>query len=219
MKIKDFNKIDLPREKFEKYGQEKLFDYELLAILLGSGIKGVNVIQLSKKILSVIKKVSIKNIGIDSLIKIKGLGKIKAIQILAIIELTKRFNAENPEILSSKDIWKLCSDIRDSKKEHFVVFYLDTRNKFIERQIISIGILNSSLVHPREVFESAISLHSVSIIIVHNHPSGDIEPSLEDIVVTKRLVDAGKILGIKVFDHVILSKDKYFSLKDENMLI
>lgn len=215
MKIKDFNKIDLPREKFEKHGQEKLFDYELLAILLGSGIKGVNVIQLSKKILSVIKKVSIKNIDINSLIKIKGLGKIKAIQVLSIIELTQRFGIENPEILSAEDIWKLCSDIRDSKKEHFVVFYLDTKNKLIERQIVSIGTLNASLVHPRELFEPAISLHAVSVIIAHNHPSGDTSPSPEDIEVTKRLVDAGKILGIEVVDHLIVSKDNYFSFKDK----
>ena len=219
MKIKDLEKIDLPREKLAKYGSEKLKDHELLAILLGSGIKGLNVLELSKKILETIKKIEIKKITSADLIKIKGLGKAKAAQVFAMLELGKRLNSENkPEVLSAEDVWKLCADIRDSKKEHFVAFYLDTQNRLIERQIISIGTLNASLVHPREVFEPTIKLSAASVIIAHNHPSGDIGPSLEDKVVTKRLKEAGKILGIDLADHVIVSKTAYLSFKQKNLL-
>lgn len=210
MKIKDLPKVDMPREKLEKYGSNKLLDYELLAILIGSGIKGVNVLELSKKILKLIYKVGVKKILIEDLLKIKGLGKAKASQVFAMIELGKRLNDENKiEILSPQEVWNACSDIRDSKKEHFLAFYLDTQNRLIERQIISIGTLSSSLVHPREVFEPAIKLSAASIIIAHNHPSDSIDPSMEDIEITNRLKEAGKIMGIKVIDHVIITKSYY----------
>ena len=218
MKIKSLPKVDLPREKLQKYGVGKLADYELLAILLGSGIEGMNVLQLSKKILQTISKIGKEKITLDDLLKIKGLGNAKSAQILSVIELTKRLNIDAPEILSAEDVWKLCADIRDSKKEHFVAFYLDTQNHLIERQIISIGTLNTSLVHPREVFEPAVALHSASIIIAHNHPSGVLEPSHEDREVTKRLIEAGKILGIELSDHVIVTKSTHFSFQQKNLL-
>ncbi|MBU4480506.1 DNA repair protein RadC [Patescibacteria group bacterium] len=148
------------------------------------------------------------------MLKIKGLGKAKASQILSAIELVKRLQSnETREILSPEDIWKLCSDIRDSKKEHFVAFYIDTQNNLIERQIISIGTLNASLVHPREIFEPAVKHSSASIIIAHNHPSGNCEPSQEDMEITKRLTEAGKILGIEILDHIIIAKNQFLSLK------
>jgi DNA repair protein RadC len=219
MKIKDLEKIDLPREKLAKYGSDKLKDHELLAILLGSGIKGLNVLELSKKILKIVEKAGIKNITLDNLLEIKGLGKAKASQVFALFELGKRLNTENKtEILSAQDVWKLSTDICESKKEHFVAFYLDTQNHLIERQIISIGTLNSSLVHPREVFEPAIALHSASIIIAHNHPSGELKPSAEDKKITERLIESGKILGIEVVDHIILSKSGYLSFQQEYLL-
>lgn len=219
MKIKDLNKVDLPREKLEKYGSEKLKDYELLALLLGSGIKGLNVLELSKRILKTIQKIGIKKITLEDLLEIKGLGKAKASQVFALLELGKRLNTENKiEILSSQDIWIACTDIRDSKKEHFVVFYLDTQNHLIERQIISIGTLNSSLIHPREVFEPAVKLSSSTIIIAHNHPSGILEPSIEDKEVTIRLKNAGEIMGIELADHIIISKTSYFSFRKEKLL-
>jgi DNA repair protein RadC len=219
MKIKDLEKVDLPREKLAKYGSDKLKDYELLAILLVSGIKGLNVLELSKKILKIVEKAGIKNITLDNLIEIKGLGKAKASQVFALFELGKRLNTQNKtEILSAQDVWKLSADICESKKEHFVAFYLDTQNNLIERQIISIGTLNSSLVHPREVFEPAIALHSASIIIAHNHPSGELNPSVEDKKITERLIESGKILGIEVADHIILSKSGYLSFQQEHLL-
>lgn len=218
MKIKSLPKIDLPREKLQKYGAGKLADYELLAILLGSGVEGMNVLQLSKKILQTISKIGKEKITLEDLLKIKGLGSAKSAQIIAVIELVKRLSIDMPEILSAEDVWKLCADIRESKKEHFVAFYLDTQNRLIERQIISIGTLNASLVHPREVFEPAVALHTASIIVAHNHPSGDTEPSHEDREVTKRLTEAGKILGIDLADHVIVTKSAYLSFQQKNLL-
>lgn len=217
-KIKDLQKIDLPREKLQKYGVGKLADFELLAILLGSGIEGLNVLQLSKKILQIVSKIGKEKITLDELLKVKGLGKAKASQILAVIELTKRLNTDTPEILSVEDIWKLCGDIRDSKKEHFVAFYLNTQNHLIERQIISIGTLDASLVHPREVFEPGIALHAASIIVAHNHPSGSIEPSSADIQITKRLKESGEILGMRLDDHVLLTAKEYASFKNLRLI-
>lgn len=218
MKLKQLSRVDLPREKLEKYGTQKMQNYELLAILLGSGIQGVNVLELSRKVLQVIQKEGIQNISLDDLLDIKGLGKAKALQILSVIELGKRFTKnEQTEILSPKDIWLLCSDIKDSKKEHLVVFYLDTQNCLIERIIVSVGTLNASLVHPREVFEPALRLHASSIIIAHNHPSGEPKPSREDVLITERLRDSGKLLGIELQDHVIVATKGFCSLKGKNM--
>ncbi len=213
-KIKDLPKVDRPREKLQKYGPEKLSNIELLAIILGSGVKGTNVIELSKKILKLIQKIGVMNINLRNLIGIRGLGEAKRLQVFSILELGKRLrNEEKPEILSAKDIWKLCVDILSSKKEHFLAFYLDTQSRVIERQIVSIGTLESSLVHPREVFEPAVALHAASVIVAHNHPSGSLIPSKSDVELTRRLVEAGKILGIRLENHIILTEKDYFSLK------
>lgn len=219
MKIKDLSKVDMPREKLEKYGEQKLKEHELLAIILGSGIKGTNVLELSKKIIRTIRQSKDTTPTLKELQEIKGLGKAKASQIIAILTLTKRF-AEPPKetVLSAEDVWKLCIDIRDSKREHFVAFYLDTQNQLLERQIISIGTLNASLVHPREVFEPALRMHAASLIVAHNHPSGSLEPSKEDREVTKRLKDAGELLGIELVDHVIVTKLEHFSFLHNQLL-
>jgi DNA repair protein RadC len=220
VKIKDLQKVDLPREKLAKYGSEKLKDYELLALLLGSGIKGLNVLELSKKILETIKKIGIKKVILSDLLKIKGLGKAKASQISAVLELGKRLNIDNKaeEILSAGDVWNFCADIRAMQREHFIAIYLDTQNRVIERQTISIGTLNSSLVHPREVFEPAVKLSAASVIVAHNHPSGELEPSGEDREVTKRLIQAGKVLGVDLVDHIILTKKEFYSFQQHNLL-
>ena len=219
MKIKDLVKIDLPREKLEKYGVQKLADHELLALLLGSGIQGLNVLELSKKILKTIKKKGLARISLKDLIEINGLGKAKASQVIAVLELGKRLNTENSrEVLSPEDVWKLCVDIRESKKEHFLAFYLDTQERLIERQIVSIGVLNATLVHPREVFEPAVALHAASVIIAHNHPSGDLTISPDDREVTRRLIEAGKILGIEVVDHIIVTKSSHISFQQKKLI-
>ncbi len=218
-RIKDIPKVDLPREKLEKYGPEKLTDSELLALLLGSGIKGLNVLQLSKKILKLIEKVGAEKVALEMLLEEKGLGKAKASQIIAVLSLGKRLHDKTkPEILTPQDVWKSCADFRDSKKEHFVAFYFDTQNRLIERQIISIGTLDASLVHPREVFEPAVALHAAGIIVVHNHPSGSFDPSEEDTEITKQLIYAGKILDIPIIDHVIVSKTGFISAKKKGII-
>lgn len=215
VRIKDIPKIERPREKLEKYGPEKLSDAELLAILLRTGTKDLNVLKLSQKILQKFKKEKIVDLKIDELKSIHGLGPTKACEIIACFELGKRMlkDKKSAILLSPKDVWERMEDIRGSKKEHFVVFYLDSRNQEIKREIISIGTLNESLVHPREVFESAIKNNASAIIIAHNHPSGALEPSQTDIEITKKLIHAGKILDIKIIDHIIISKDSMFSIE------
>jgi DNA repair protein RadC len=152
--------------------------------------------------------------------KIKGLGAVKAGEIIACIELGKRLLKEKTPLkaLSPQDIFDSMKDIRGLKKEHFIAIYLDTKNQEITREIISIGTLNASLVHPREVFEPAIRHLASSIILVHNHPSGDPTPSEEDMVTTKRFVEAGSILGISIFDHMIVTENKYISLRKEEVI-
>jgi len=206
-RIADVVKSDRPREKLEKYGPGKLKDEELLAILLRTGTKEMGVMKLSQKILRDYKDEKILEVGIKDLQKIHGLGLAKACEIVACFELGKRKlkGKETNVILSPKDVWERMSDIRASRKEHFAVFYLDSRSQEIEREIISVGTLNESLVHPREVFEGAIKNNAASIIVAHNHPSGDTEPSQDDVDITKKLVHAGKILDIRVVDHVIVT--------------
>lgn len=218
--IKDIPKIERPREKLCKYGPGKLSDAELLAILLRTGAKELNVLDLSKKILRKFKDEKISEVSVKELEKIHGLGTAKSCEIVACFELGRRKlkGKKTSIILSPRNIWDRMADIRVSKKEHFVVFYLDSRSQEIEREIISIGTLTESLVHPREVFESAVINKTVSIIIAHNHPSGDTEPSEADIEITKKLTKAGKILGIKIVDHIIVTKDKWRSFQEENLL-
>jgi len=214
MKIKDKPKIERPREKLEKYGPSKLKDWELLAILLRTGTKDLDVAKLSQKILRDFKDKKILEASIDDLQNIHGLGLAKACEIVACFELGKRKlkGKKTNILLTPKDVWEAMADIRSSKKEHFVVFYLNARNQEIEREIISIGTVNASLVHPREVFEGAIKNNATSIILAHNHPSGDTEPSQDDIEITKKLVHAGKILDIRVVDHVVITSEEFLSI-------
>ncbi len=220
MKLAEVPSIDRPREKLEKYGVSKLSDSELLAILLRTGGKGINVVELANKILKKFGGKGLPTADLAELKKTFGLGTAKACEIVACFELGRRLlNGKKAALLlTPQDVWQELKDIRDLKKEHFVVFYLDTRNQEIKREIISFGTLNANLVHPREVFEPAIKHSAAQIIVAHNHPSGDPEPSDEDIEITKRLVEAGKILGIELLDHVIVSKLSFGSLKERGLL-
>src|SRR3989344_1234443 len=206
MKLTELKNTELPREKMEKNGAKRLRNFELIAIVLGSGIKGCNVLELARKIEKLITQKSVNNVTLEDLQKIRGLGKAKAIQILAVISLVDRFGSESGvELLSVKDIWNLCADFRSSKKEHIVAFYLDTQQRLIERRIISVGTLDTSLLHPREVFEPALQLSAAGVVLAHNHPSGNLNPSDEDIAITKRVADAGDLLGITLVNHIIVS--------------
>ncbi len=215
MKIKDLPGVDRPREKLVKYGPEKLSDPELLAVLLGSGGRGVNAVELSERILAQTNESSLPAARVADLKKIPNLGESKACGIVACFELGKRFlqNKKSALLMSPQDVWQELKDIRGHKKEHFVVFFLDARNQEIRREIVSVGTLNANLVHPREVFEPAIAHSAAQIIVAHNHPSGNTEPSEEDRVITVRLADAGKILGIEIVDHIVVSRDAFTSFK------
>jgi len=220
MKIKDLPRVDRPREKLLKYGSDKLSTTELLAILLRTGIKGKNVVELSNQILKLFGTQSLQDITIADLKKIKGLGNVKAAEIIAAIALGKRLLVEKVPMkaINPESVFEALKDIRHLKKEHFIAFFLDTKNVEIERETISIGTLNASLVHPREVFEPAIRVCAASVIIAHNHPSGDVTPSHEDMQITKKLVDAGSLLDIHILDHIIVSAHTYMSFKEKGLL-
>lgn len=179
-KLKDIPKVNRPRERFIKKGPDALSKSDLLAILLGSGIKGKNVQKLAQQIISKFGK-KFLNISIDDLLEISGIGQAKALQVVSAISLVKRFYEENRTtyivIKNSKDVLSLTYDLQDKKKEYLVCLYLNARNVLIKKEIISIGLLDKSLLHPREIFYPAVELNSASIILVHNHPTGDPTPS------------------------------------------
>ena len=218
--IKDLPKVERPREKLMQYGPGKLSNSELLAIVLRSGKKGENVIELANKILKRFSKDELPNLTFNDLKDYPGLGPAKACEIVACFELGKRLlKDKKAEIyLKPREIWEELKDLRDHKKEHFVIFYLDSRNQEIKREIVSVGSLNTNLVHPREVFEPAVRNLAAQIILAHNHPSGDPEPSEDDLEITKRLVESGKILGIEVIDHIIITKTGFISFKEKNLI-
>jgi len=222
MKIKDLAKIERPREKLISKGPKNLKDEELLAILLGTGIKGKNVIEIAKQILRKHSKKRLLLLNYKELAKVKGIGSAKACTILASTELVKRAlkvqDETLPIIKSVKDVVAQAVYMRDKTREHLMVIYLNARNEMIFKKPMFVGTLNANLVHPREIFAEALKQNAASVILVHNHPSGDSEPSEDDIEVTKRIIEAGRIMGIEVLDHVIITKAKAFSFK-ENKLV
>lgn len=222
-KIKDIPKIDRPRERFLKKGPEALSKSDLLAILLGSGIKGKNVQQLSQQIIKKFGK-DFLNITVDDLKDISGIGEAKALQIASAISLVKRFYTENQTnevvIRNSQDVVSITYDLRDKKKEHLVCLYLNARNVLLRKEVVSVGLLDKALLHPREIFYPATELNAASVVIVHNHPSGDSSPSEKDIQIVEKIAQAGEIMGIPVIDFVIISEKGNYSfyekLKDQN---
>ncbi|MCS7231954.1 MAG: DNA repair protein RadC [Elusimicrobiota bacterium] len=210
----------LPREKLIRYNTpDSLKDEELLAIILRTGTKNHTVLDLAKKLLQHYGK-ELPYISVNELKNFLNIGKVRACSIVAAFELGKRFLREKKTYLylTPKDVYERLSAYRTAKKEHFFVFYLDTKNQEIHCELISVGILNASLVHPREVFEPAIKHLAAQIIIAHNHPSGSLEPSEEDIQLTKRLIKAAEILGIELIDHIIISKEGYYSFKQNKII-
>ncbi|WP_053957520.1 RadC family protein [Inediibacterium massiliense] len=223
--IREMAKTERPREKLLKWGVECLSNAELLAILIRTGTKDLSALDLAQKVLSIDQEGLryLTNCTVEELSNIKGIGIAKACQILSSIELGKRLalssSKEKYSITSPKDVSNiLMEEMRYYKKEYFKTILLNTKNEILSIDNISIGSLNSSLVHPREVFVNAIKKSVASIILVHNHPSGNPKPSSEDINVTKRLIEAGKIIGIYILDHIIIGDGKYISLKESNMI-
>ncbi|NQV12756.1 MAG: DNA repair protein RadC [Parcubacteria group bacterium] len=214
-KLKDIPRVDRPRERFLEKGSDALSKSELLAILIGSGVKGKNVKQLSKQI---VRKFGNKflDITVDDLLKISGIGKAKALQIVSALALVKRFYEElEPKdniVLSAQDAVSLTSEIRNKKKEYLVCLYLNARNTLLKKEIISIGILDKSIIHPREIFGPAVELRAAGVVLLHNHPSGDVEPSKQDMEVVNKIIEAGKIMGVNVIDFIIVSKTDIYSI-------
>ena len=222
-RIKDLPKIERPREKFLKKGPEALSKSDLLAILLGSGIKGKNVQKLAQQIIKKFGK-GFLNITVNDLLKISGIGQSKALQIASAISLVKRFHEEEKGneivIKNSKDVLSLTYDLRDKRKEYLICLYLNARNFLLKKEIISVGLLNKTLLHPREIFYPATELNAASVILIHNHPSGDSSPSEKDNQIVQKIVQGGEIMGIPVIDFIIVSEKGNYSfyerLKDQN---
>lgn len=215
-RLRGLARHEQPREKLMEKGAENLRDFELMAILLRTGTKERDVMKMSEDILSKFPKKKLLSLDFSELSKIKGIGPGKACLLLAAFELTKRaLDVEDnnlPIINNARDAVSQLQELRTAKKEHFVVLYLNARNQMVHKETISIGTLNASLVHPREVFYPAIECLAASIIIAHNHPSGDTNPSEADIALTRRLEDAGKLMGIEVRDHLVVIEKDYLSI-------
>lgn len=222
--IKDFDLDDRPREKLISKGADGLSDEELLAIIISTGTKEKNVIELSREILQTFSYESLADIEVSELTKIKGIKSAKASSIVASLRFGQRIAQKNMEkkitkIKNSEDIYQyLKNEIQDKKNECFYAILLDTKNVIISKEVISIGALDASIVHPREAFKPAIKKSAKSIVFAHNHPSGDFTPSKDDFRITQRLIEAGEILDIEVLDHIIIGKDGYYSFKKENFI-
>lgn len=223
--IKDIPLNERPRERLINKGVEYLSNEDLLAILLKTGTKENSVKVLANNILKQLDDINnLKEINLERLVKIKGIGKAKACELLAAIELGKRLNKKidnlnQIKIYSSNSIYEYYQDkLKDKLQEYFYCVYLDTKNHIIKDKLLFIGTINESLIHPREIFKEAYLLSASGIICIHNHPSGNVNPSNNDIIMTKQLVEVGKILGIKVLDHIIIGKDNYYSFNDNDLV-
>lgn len=218
--IRDFPKSKRPRERLFSLGVANLTTVELLAIILGSGTKKRNVLRLAKEIVKAIPIRNLPHAHISDLTKIKGIGPVQAGKILASLELGRRALEEMPakRILTPNDVVREVDDITKKTREYLIALYLNARHELIKKQTITIGNLNQNIVDPRDVFAQALSLPCAYVILVHNHPSGDPKPSQDDKRLTKVLVKAGRILGVNLIDHIIVSKRDYFSFREAKLL-
>jgi DNA repair protein RadC len=223
--VRDLPRPERPRERLQKLGPDALSSQELLALIIGRGIPRKSVMTIAQELLS--KFGNIKTIGqatIEELSQIKGIGLAKAAQIKACFELGKReslepddlvpFDIKNPEAV----VKAVRASIQDKAKEHFKLILLNSRNKILRISPVSIGTLTTSLVHPREVFRNAITHSAASVVLAHNHPSGDPEPSEDDLKITRKLVESGKIIGIEVIDHLIIGKSGHYSFREKGLI-
>jgi len=219
--IRDYPEEERPRERLVKEGPETLSNQELLAIILRTGTKQESVLQLSYRIIQYFEGLRLlKDASIEELTSLNGVGTAKAVQLIAAMELGRRVSRlqleERYTIRSPEDGANyVMEDMRFLSQEHFVCLYLNTKNQVLHRQTVFVGSLNASIVHPREVFREAFRRSAASLICFHNHPSGDPTPSREDIEVTKRLAECGKMLGIDMLDHIIIGDQKFISLKEK----
>lgn len=222
LKISQIPKEDRPREKLIAKGAKNLKDSELLAILLNTGTKGKSALLIAQEILEKYPKAGILKVSFKDLSKIKAIGQTKACVILAALEFAKRILEIKDEILpkinSAEDVVAQAIYMRDKQREHFMVLYLNGRNELLSKKPMFVGTLNANLAHPREIFAEALRQNAAFVAFCHNHPSGNPSPSQTDLILNKRLVEAGKIMGIDVIDHIIITKTKVFSFKEQDLI-
>lgn len=215
--MRHIQKADRPREKLATKGAAALSDFELLQALIGRGNAQADVTKIAKDTLKLLQSHG-ADVTYEQLRQVTGMGEARAAELLAAFELGRRYllESDRPVIDSAEAAVVQLADIRDKSQEYFVCLTLDGAHRLIAKRIITIGTLNASLVHPREVFADAITDRAASIIVAHNHPSGTLEPSEADTAVTQRLQEAGKLLGIEVVDHLVVTPRSYLSVRDEN---
>mgnify|MGYP003438222869 FL=1 len=222
--IRDVHIADRPRERLIRRGASSVSNQELLAILLRTGTKQESVLHLANRVLGFFEQIQeLKNATLEEMMTVKGIGQAKAVQLLAAVELGKRLSQQKTNekftIRSPNDAATyLMPDMTSLTQEHFVTLFLNVKNQILHKQTIFIGSLNASIVHPREIFREAVKRSAASIICAHNHPSGNPSPSTEDIDVTKRLMEAGKLMGIELLDHVIIGDHQFISLKEKGYM-
>jgi DNA repair protein RadC len=222
--VNDLPKSERPRERLQRFGPEALSSQELLALIIGRGVSKRSVMSIAQELISRFGSIkALSEATIEELSRVKGIGLAKAAQLKASFELAKRQELERDlgdyQITDPEGVVRaIRASITDKAKEHFKIILLNTRNKIIRIGTISIGTLNASLVHPREVFKEALIHDAFSVILAHNHPSGDCEPSEEDLRITTRLRDAGNLMGIEVLDHIIITNQSYFSFKGKGLM-
>lgn len=222
MRLHDFDPENRPRERFLRSGAASLSPAELLALILRTGTKNLNIVDTCNELIARYGLEKLANITLGELEEVKGIGEAKAMQIVAIFELNKRLHYTrnlNKKIQAARDVFEyMAGRVPDETKEHLFVLHLNTKNQIIKTEIVSVGTLNAALIHPREVFKAAIKESSHAIILVHNHPSGDVEPSNADKQVTDLLKQAGAVIQIDLLDHIIVGKTGWFSFRESGLL-
>ena len=212
-RIRDMSPLDRPRERLLAKGAAALSDAELLAVLLGSGTRRISVLDLSSKILRTFEG-RLASATVEGLLTIPGVGQARACQTVAALELARRHLSKGRTALrEAEDALPFLQGIRAKKQEYFVCLSLNGAHEVIESRVVTVGLLDTNQVHPREVFADPIADRAAAVLVAHNHPSGTLEASAEDIALTKRLVRAGDLLGIRVLDHIIVTEDAFLSLK------